>query len=67
MMKKFGSNWKKLASNITNVKRQSSNADDDTFDIPSIVATGNVHNYGDFNLISELLYFRMQSSNDQLF
>ena len=43
-MKKFGSNWKKLASNITNVKRKSSNADNDTFAIPSIAATGNVHN-----------------------
>ena len=44
MMKKFGSNWKKLASNITNVKRKSSNADNDTFATPSIAATGNVHN-----------------------
>ena len=60
MMKKFGSNWKKLASNITNVKRQSSSMEDDNFSIPSIVATGNVHNYGSLNLISELSYFRMQ-------
>ena len=60
MMKKFGSNWKKLASNITKVKRQSSSIEDDNFSIPSIVATGNVHDYRSLDFIRELIYFRMQ-------
>ena len=27
-MKKFGSNWKKLATNITNIKRQTNNVEE---------------------------------------
>ena len=67
MMKKFGSNWKKLASNITNVKRQSSSTEDDTLSIPSIVATGKVHNYMVLSCIRPISNLRKRYFSKQLY
>ena len=41
-MKKFGSNWKKLATNITNVKRQTNNVQESVSPTFNMLTEGKV-------------------------
>ena len=41
-MKKFGSNWKKLATNITNVKRQTNNVQESVSPTFNVLSEGKV-------------------------